>query len=503
MSMPYQGYRPPRTPQGGNGGRVPQRGRNAAPANGRGSRPPRRRRRIWPIILIIVILALVATFFTLRYVVTEAVESVVREGTFYPGIYIDGVQLYGYTPDEAAEGLYNRASEAFANWSVTLTHGDNRWEINTNDLGMTHSLRSTVAQEVNKAFMIGREEGSLLEKYQTIEKLKTEPYISYTGTVEKNMGRIDELLGQIADTLYVAPQDATWRFDDTRQNPIVITEEVVGLSVDVATLRTQLESMVGAMQSGEIAIELVETPPTVTAASISEEIVLLSSFSTVIDKSSTDDRNRNIELGCDQYNGLKVSPGNKVSFNKVVGKRTEANGYFPALEIVRGALEWGWGGGICQVSSTLYNAVVGAGLEVITRYNHGISVNYLPMGMDATVTNDSKDFVFRNNTGSDIYIIARLTKDGNNKICLFQIYGRPDPNGYTYHLEVDDPVEDEPIPAPTTTTDKSAVSNGKPGYKVQRYLVTVHADTNTVVSKEPIGVDTYSPIKPKVYVGYD
>ncbi|HML47451.1 MAG TPA: VanW family protein, partial [Clostridia bacterium] len=105
-----------------------------------------------------------------------------------------------------------------------------------------------------------------------------------------------------------------------------------------------------------------------------------------------------------------VKNGAKVSFNEVVGKRTDANGYQQALEIVNGVYVMGYGGGICQASSTLYNAAVQAGLDILERNQHGLKVNYLDYGYDATVADRGKDLTFRNNTGQDIIISARMER---------------------------------------------------------------------------------------------
>ncbi|TDL75654.1 hypothetical protein E2R56_07635 [Rhodococcus qingshengii] len=117
-------------------------------------------------------------------------------------------------------------------------------------------------------------------------------------------------------------------------------------------------------------------------------------------------RNNNIYRAAEAINNFILYPGETFSFNKVVGERTAGKGYLPAPVIVKGKFEEDTGGGICQVSSTLYNAVDNAGLEVIKRYPHSSPISYVPPGRDATVSWNGPDFVFKNKYNQPILIQA-------------------------------------------------------------------------------------------------
>ena len=137
---------------------------------------------------------------------------------------------------------------------------------------------------------------------------------------------------------------------------------------------------------------------------------------TIIGQASTpllDDsasRVENINIACGAINGLAIYPGGSFSFNSTVGRRTEANGYRDAPVLVNGHKEKGCGGGVCQVSSTLYMAAMNAGLQIEERHPHSESVAYAPKGMDATVVYGEKDLVFTNNT--DKVITLSVWTDG-------------------------------------------------------------------------------------------
>lgn len=118
-------------------------------------------------------------------------------------------------------------------------------------------------------------------------------------------------------------------------------------------------------------------------------------------------RTNNIFLATKSINNFVLFPGESFSFNKVVGKRTSVKGYLPATVISKGELSEDIGGGICQVSSTLFNAVDNAGLKVIKRFSHSRPVNYIPPGRDATVSWNGPDFVFKNNYNQPILIQAK------------------------------------------------------------------------------------------------
>lgn len=473
---------------------------------------PKKRRRGRPIrvFFLLAFLAAAATLGVMGYMVYDEVGSVEQANTFYPGVYVDGIELYGATPQQAYEVLLERASRDFSNWSMQIHYGGQSWTIDSAMLGMHDAIDSAVKDAVNKAFYVGRGTSNILERYMEIVALKTEPYQGYTAAIDKNMSGIDAIISEIATAVYVAPTDASRAFDPNRQgNAMVITADVDGQQLNAQGLKEQIISMITNMQPGSIQVEPEPVKAAVTSEMLAGDLVLIGSFESQISKYSTDDRTKNVERGCQAFNGKTVQPGEKVSFNRWVGERTVKNGFYSAQEIVSGAYKEGIGGGICQVSSTLYNAVIDAGLRVRDRTNHGIPVNYMEMGADATVSDGRIDFVFENDTDQPIYLVARVESSSKGKTCVFQIYGRPDPNGYSYKLR-HETIEEIPIPEPTRIPDKEGtyvtytdqeeqVSKGAKGYKVRTYLQT-WANGNLVNEKE-LYVDEYKPQAPQVYVG--
>ncbi|MBM0064594.1 VanW family protein [Bacillus gibsonii] len=153
------------------------------------------------------------------------------------------------------------------------------------------------------------------------------------------------------------------------------------------------------------------TEPTVTSEQLEGiDEYEVASFRTYFD-SSVEGRTKNIQISADAINQYVLGPGDQFSFNKVVGERTKERGYEEALEIVNKEFVLGIGGGICQTSSTLFNAIDAAGLEVVHRYTHSRDVGYVASGRDATVSWGGPDFVFENSLDHPVMIKAEVNQE--------------------------------------------------------------------------------------------
>lgn len=162
-------------------------------------------------------------------------------------------------------------------------------------------------------------------------------------------------------------------------------------------------------------IPVIPAQPTITTEDIKNvKQKLVGSYTTSFDPNNTN-RNTNIRLASNAISGIILMPGEEFSFNKVVGKRTKERGYKEAGVIVKGEFSEGIGGGICQVSSTLFNSVDEAGLKITRRQSHSAEVNYVPKGRDATVSWGGPDFRFKNNLNKPVLIIIEM---GTSKLTV-------------------------------------------------------------------------------------
>ncbi len=476
------------------------------------SRRPRRR-RTHPILKFfsLALFALLATVCVMGYMMYDEVARIEKAGTFYPGVYIDNYELTGASPLQAYEFLLGKAQESLADWKIELKYGGQVWTINADTLGLNSALETIVRDEVNNAFHVGREQASFIDRYQTIAALKTQPYLAYTTGAEKNMSQIDGILEQIRASAYVEPVDAGISFDVTRtNNPRLITNEQPGRDVDLMALKEQVVGMIVSMEAGTIEVQTHSVTPSIVAADLQSNWALLGTFTTEIRSNSTPERNTNIQIGCQKLNGQKFKAGATISFNELTGLRTLENGYRYAQEIVNGEYVPGIGGGICQVSSTFYQAALHAGLKVKSRTCHARLPLYMEKGADATVADRGIDLKMINSTGGEIIIYAKTTKVKNKNYCEISIYGQKNPNGYTYKV-THETIETIPIPLePVTKEDKDAthvtytdqekVTKGEEGYKVRSYQIVLDQNGNEI-DRIDLGISTYKAVAPTRWIG--
>ena len=429
------------------------------------------------------------------------------DGVFYPNIFVNDIPLEGKTLDEAAAVVTQQVQSLISSFRITLRTEDGRsWDITGDSLNMKYDI----ADQLDQLWAIGHT-GSSSTRYEQVKALEAEPAMRYT-TLTYDLSQVNQILNQIKAEVDQPAVSATRVQDDSKWPPFSYTDDIPGQTLDITGLNERICTMVDTLESGVVVLSPTPVQATITRAQLEAQIVKLSSYETTVGKSGeyAEARAENVRLGTEKFNHLVIRAGESVSFNKVAGKRTVANGYQQALEIAYGNYVLGTGGGICQVSSTLYNAVVNAGLTVNKRTPHAIPSSYVEKGLDATVSDDRYDFVFTNNTNSDIYIETEFVKVKGYYHSRFTIYGRPDPNGYTYKL-VSQVVETIPLPEPSyekDTTgehafydDETAVkSSGREGYIVDVYLVTMDSK-GLEISREKKYTDTYKASAPVYWIG--
>lgn len=442
--------------------------------------------------------------------VNEAVEP--YNNLFCNGVYVDGIHLGGMTPEQAMNSVQSQIKQRHDAWSVQLVYnGSVMAEINSDMLG----FNVDPSEVLNQAWMQGHT-GDNEQRYNDMLLLEQQPYRAYTARPDGNTQAIDTKLAEIKQSIDTPATDAAMvAFDPSQPYPFVMTDEAYGKVLDTEPVKTRLYEMVSTLESGTIELVPARIEPNVRKADLMQHYMLRSSVYTPIDKHSTENRNMNIQRAFDFINGYVLQPGKSFSFNNVVGERTEANGFYPAIEYVYGEHVEGYGGGVCQASTTLYQAAVCAGLKIRKREPHSDSVSYTEYGKDATVYWVGKrkiDLVFENNTDEPIYIVAAVQQDpGNRKrlISKVSIYGQ-DMGDVRYELEAE-VVETLPAPFnPVYVKDTSAtyvvykdqqesVSKAKEGYVVNSYRVKYEGSVQT--ERVLLYTDTYEPKPEKIYVG--
>lgn len=244
----------------------------------------------------------------------------------------------------------------------------------------------------------------------------------------------------------------------------------------------------------EYIIPLKITFPDVSVADLGDSVFAdnLGKFTSYYNESNVN-RSTNVKLATNKINNVILLPGEEFSYNKIVGERTFENGFKEASVYTSSGVINGLGGGICQVSSTLYNSVLLANLDIVERKNHRYAVSYVPLGRDATVAYGSIDFRFKNNRKYPIKIVA-YSKNGT---CSISIMGIKETNDYEVLITTN---KLQTIPYQTKYIDDASLPVGTEqqtqygdyGYKYETYkTLKLYGD---VVSTELISNDSYSPL---------
>jgi vancomycin resistance protein YoaR len=199
---------------------------------------------------------------------------------------------------------------------------------------------------------------------------------------------------------------------------INVSKSTTGKELDIVSTKESIYDAIKNKNYNPIDLKVNIKEPRVSTDAAKSVNSVLAEFST---KFSTENENRstNIELSAKATSDVLLMPGEEFSYNNLTGKRTKANGYKDAPVIINGKLEQDVGGGVCQVSSTLFNSVLYSGLDVTSRRNHSLKSGYIDIGRDAMVSDGGSDFRFKNQYSHPVYIKNIV----NNGVVTSKIYG--------------------------------------------------------------------------------
>ncbi len=240
---------------------------------------------------------------------------------------------------------------------------------------------------------------------------------------------LSKTVERIKKNVEIKAKDATLSINSNASRVFNIMPEVVGRRVNEAEIYKQICHNCINEKPLTINIKTISINPETISEHYQKFTNLRADFSTDISNSSAD-RKHNIKNALQSLNKVEIMPNQVFSFNKVVGKRTEQNGYRQAKIIVNNEYVDGVGGGVCQVSTTLYNAALMAGLSIVEANKHSRQVGYVKYGFDAMVNFGSSDLKFKNNTAEKITLITNY----NGKTARVRIFGEG-LNGTTYRLK--------------------------------------------------------------------
>ncbi len=422
-------------------------------------------------------------------IVSAAAWSRTWQDKIYPGVRAGKVKLGGFSEQEAEERLL-LLQEKFLSTPVKIVLGEQEWQVPRHDLG----FQLHAGKVAHRAFLVGRR-GSLWQRCrELLGACRSEVKIPLDITFDRQKTRA--VFARFAEDLVFLPQDARLVIND--RDEVVVVPGKPGRKLDIEAALESLEQFKTQADSA-VVLHLKEQQPDVRTADIMAMKIrgLLSSYTTYFDVHNVN-RTYNINVAADTLDNQLIKPGEVFPFNSVVGPRSREAGYKEALVIVKDQFIPGIGGGVCQVSSTLYNAVLLAGLEVIERSNHSLPVGYVPLGRDATVAYGGRDLKFRNNTSGYLYLRARV----RGGALTVKIFGNTEEKKSVWlDLVVDKVLEPEIIKKedPNLYQGKTVVEReGIKGYQVHLYRVI---KDGTATKRVLVSKDLYHPVDQIVRVG--
>ena len=346
----------------------------------------------------------------------------VYTGKIYPGVYIDDEHVGGLTKEEAIRkisSLHNDASGAF---DITVSVGNESWHVNSERVPVSRNTEEIV----EKAWAVGRSNTSGLkggavtpfqEHVNQVADLRTHPS-TFATKQDYDHEALRNLTDGIVNYVNRDPVNSMVYSFDFNTKTFTFTDDQPGARIDPDQLYAQLtQELDSRTTQKELRVVPEKVIADLTKAELMNSFGLISAYTTNTTKDKN--RNTNIELSARAISGITVQPGEIFSFNGATGERTAAKGYKEAPAISGGQSKDEVGGGVCQTSSTLFNAVVRADLEIIERNAHAWPSSYIEKGFDATVNWPGLDFKFRNNTNQPIFIVAGYS----NRQVTVNIYG--------------------------------------------------------------------------------
>ncbi len=466
------------------------------------------------------------------------------------GVSVNGISLAGLSLDEATQKLSDEFSKKL-NSILTLSYGDYKSElIPAQDIDANYNISTAV----DVAYSIGRSGNLIQNNYEILLSLLATKKVNVN--LQYNVEKLDKLVDNISVEIPGLVEQPSYYIDgenliivrgnsgvellqNQTKNLILSNIEILdnSNSINLPTqnvepdkieikkihdeiysepenayiIKEPFELNVGSSgvdfsisldeaqnmlqeEKDEYSIPLKFTSPEVGVEDLGNDIFVhnLGTFTSYY-KESNVNRSTNVKLASNKINNVILLPGEEFSYNKVVGERTFENGFKEASVYTSSGVVNGLGGGICQVSSTLYNSVLRANLEIVERRNHRYAVSYVPLGTDATVAYGSIDFRFKNNRKYPIKIIA----SSSNGVCTVSIIGIKEETEYEVLITAN---KLQTIPFKTNYINDSSMPVGTQkqtqygdyGYKYETYK-TLKLN-GEIVSTEKISNDSYTPL---------
>lgn len=431
--------------------------------------------------LVIVLLIVFAVIAGGMYGGYMYLDSRINIDGYYSGISVAGVDISGLSKDEALEKLKSNLEKDFDSKGVRIEFPEHKGAeafLSYSKLGYTYDYESALSE----ADKVGRS-GNIIDRFMKIKELETSP-VDFSVEPLYSEASIIKEVEAIAAKYAITPKDAEFDFNG---GDIKVTQHINGTAVDSAALSKEIARIIHIGGTVEMPLKIVE--PDIKAEFYEKINGKIAEFSTSF-KGSAPGRINNIRLSANAFKGLLLMPGDEVSYNETTGPRMASSGYQEAPVILNGELTPGMGGGVCQTSTTLYNALLLADLEIVERSPHSMPPAYVPKGTDGAVATGYLDLRFKNNFDYPIYFDSEVI----GTRVYFYIYG--DMRSRDYSVKIDTQLNatipykiHENLDPTLPLGARVLVQEGRTGYKVSTFKSIIK--NGEVVSTERISSDYY------------
>ncbi|MDD4211385.1 MAG: VanW family protein, partial [Clostridia bacterium] len=352
--------------------------------------------------LSIIILLLLLAFLSRSYCQSSYVFSQKQS------LNINYIAPYGELKEYPDFDIYQQ------DYSITLKFNNKTWQLTQKDFTPNNNNHA-----INSAMQKYGRQGKYEEKLYYISKIKHQGFTIFQA-YNFVFYKFDSVLQNIGNLVRTEPKNGVINFNPQNYpNMFSLKKEINGQKVDFETLYSDIDSEFNKEPNPVINIKTISIKPEITADYLLKATEKRSVFSTSF-LSSVEERKHNIKLALSALNGYRLNAGEIGSFNAITGRRLKEKGYQEANIIKNGLFIPGLGGGVCQVSTTLYNALIRADLKVEEVHKHSIPVSYVELGFDAMVSGSSSDLKFKNTTMMPVFIRAY----SQNGRAYIEIYGK-------------------------------------------------------------------------------
>ena len=403
-------------------------------------------------------------------------------------ISIDGVDVSAKKVGEARALLQSAADRRLAETKIDLLLPVQTVTLTAAELGISLDIESA------------------LKEAAALERNGGDRILTMRYTVDK--GVMQDMLSRFAALYSTAATDASVTIDASIAIPVVYTAEQQGIQIREDELGRLITTVVENGSFSPVTVPYSTVEPAVTLTSIQARQQLVAQFATSFEGSTLSNANRvfNIEKGAEMINGIVLQPGEEFDCNEMLGDRTAENGWREAPGIRNGRYENEYSGGVCQISSTLFNAVMMADLEVLERSPHSWPMGYVDIGCDATISTGGKNFRFVNSSAAPLYIFMHV--DEELQTLTASLYGAPLEDGMyivvnsektgTLESAGEELMLDETLPYNTKVVMREA-RDGKTAKTYKEY----YSRDGELIRREVVYEDTYRAIDGLTYVSTD